>query len=158
MAGMLRGMSRWWLAVPIVLIAPVLAVAAGGSTALQAIYMHIATNEPTSFVVLDIGDQRYGFDHNVYIALQPDAVPMRLLYPTLLAAGVFLLVVAAWWTRGPIPQPTECWSDISVPQWMVDAQGYDGGCVLVYPSDAAPKGANWTLVCPDGGYCNLESE
>ena len=71
MPGMLRAMSRWWLTVPVVLVAPMLAVAVGGSTGVQAIYLHIATNEPTSFVVQDIDDLDIGHQHGVYIAWIP---------------------------------------------------------------------------------------
>jgi hypothetical protein len=76
---MLRCMSRWWLAVPVVLAAPVLAVAVGGSTGLQAIYLHIATNEPTNFVVQDIDQLDIDANDDVYIALDPDAVEVHSL-------------------------------------------------------------------------------
>jgi hypothetical protein len=38
------------------------------------------------------------------------------------------------------------------PQWVLDAQDYDGGgCVEAIPFDQAPPGADWTPVCT--GYC-----
>lgn len=43
------------------------------------------------------------------------------------------------------------------PQWMLDAQDYDGsGCVEALPFDQAPEDADWTPIntgyglCPDG--------
>jgi hypothetical protein len=42
--------------------------------------------------------------------------------------------------------------DGTFPQWVLDAQGYDGGgCAEALPFDQAPKDANWTPVCT--GYC-----
>jgi hypothetical protein len=39
------------------------------------------------------------------------------------------------------------------PVWMLEAQDYDGGgCVEVYPSQAAPPNADWRLHCV--GMCN----
>jgi hypothetical protein len=70
----------------------------------------------------------------------------RTVAVTALVVGVLILVVAIASSRGDVFTHVQC--DGSLPQWMLDAQGYaGGGCAEVLPTSDAPPDADWTLVC-----------
>jgi hypothetical protein len=64
----------------------------------------------------------------------------------LVACGLLVFLIFG----GPEVHTAQC--DGSVPGWMLEAGDYEGGgCAEVFPSNAAPPNADWTLYCL--GYC-----
>jgi len=75
-------------------------------------------------------------------------------HDTLLAA-TFVLVAGLVVVLGVLLiRPMTIMCDGSYPRWMLEATDYDGRCVEVLPSDAAPANADWTLYCT--GYCRCD--
>jgi hypothetical protein len=70
----------------------------------------------------------------------------RTVAVTAMVVAVLILVVAIASSRRDVFTQVQC--DGYLPQWMLDAQGYDGGgCAEVLPTSEAPPDADWTPVC-----------
>ena len=71
---------------------------------------------------------------------------------TAFLVALIVLTAGAWWYgETQVFRRVQC--DASLPVWMLEAQGYDGGgCAELLPSHEAPADADWTLYCM--GMCD----